>query len=178
MGYIIGAVAFLAAVGVYLAWTAGRIDRMHARVDAARATLDATLVRRAAASEALGGTGVLPTVLAERLVRAAVAARFCEGLDGDRENSENALSRVLRAAAAEVPDILEADGDLPAASVRVGFARRFYNDAVRDTIALRQRRLPRLFRLAGHVPLPVYFEIDDAPLLGGRPVPVDGAGSG
>jgi hypothetical protein len=40
-------------------------------------------------------------------------------------------------------------------------ARRFYNDAVRDTRELRGRRLPRLLRLHARRPLPRYFDIDD-----------------
>ena len=43
----------------------------------------------------------------------------------------------------------------------MALARRFYNDAVRDTVSLRRRRLPRLFRLGGAEPLPAFFEIDD-----------------
>jgi hypothetical protein len=58
-------------------------------------------------------------------------------------------------------------------------ARRFYNDAVRDTRALRARRMPRLLRLAGRVELPQFFDIDDTvpavagssaqPVLSGEP---------
>jgi hypothetical protein len=43
----------------------------------------------------------------------------------------------------------------------VQVARRFYNDAVRDTRSLRARRMPRVLRLAGHVQLPQFFDIDD-----------------
>jgi hypothetical protein len=46
-GWVVAAVAAVLAFGVYLSWTAGRIDRLHARIDAARAALDAQLVRRA-----------------------------------------------------------------------------------------------------------------------------------
>ena len=45
------------------------------------------------------------------------------------------------------------------AEVRVLLARRFHNDAVRDTLALRERRWVRLLRLGGRAPLPSYFEI-------------------
>ena len=45
------AVAFL--LGFYVTWTAGRLDRLHARVDASWAALDAQLVRRAAAARAV-----------------------------------------------------------------------------------------------------------------------------
>jgi hypothetical protein len=43
----------------------------------------------------------------------------------------------------------------------VQVARRFYNDAVRDTRTLRARRMPRLLHLAGRVELPQFFDIDD-----------------
>ena len=38
-------------------------------------------------------------------------------------------------------------------------ARRFHNDAVRDTLALRERPAVRLLRLGGTAALPTYFEI-------------------
>ncbi|HXO12370.1 MAG TPA: NUDIX domain-containing protein, partial [Mycobacterium sp.] len=49
--------------------------------------------------------------------------------------------------------------ELADAEARVVLARRFHNDAVRDTLALRERRLVRWFRLAGTAALPSYFEI-------------------
>ena len=55
--------------------------------------------------------------------------------------------------------------------MRVGLARRFYNDAVRDTRTLRTQRLARVQRLHARRPLPRYFDIDDgldAVLSGGR----------
>ena len=58
-------------------------------------------------------------------------------------------------------------GSLPAALVaeladaeaRVLLARRFHNDAVRDTLALRERPAVRVLRLGGTAALPTYFEI-------------------
>ena len=49
--------------------------------------------------------------------------------------------------------------ELADAEARVLLARRFHNDAVRDTLALRERRWVRLLRLGGRAPLPSYFEI-------------------
>ena len=40
---------------------------------------------------------------------------------------------------------------------------RFHNDTVRAARALRTHRTVRLFRLAGHAPFPLAFEMDDAP---------------
>ena len=42
-------------------------------------------------------------------------------------------------------------------------ARRFHNDAVRDTLALAERPLVRAFRLGGTAALPSYFEIVERP---------------
>ncbi len=44
-------------VGVYVSWRAGRIDRLHARVDMARAALDATLLRRSSVALELADLG-------------------------------------------------------------------------------------------------------------------------
>ena len=57
-----------------------------------------------------------------------------------------------------------AAAELREAAVRVLISRRFYNDAVRDTQALRARRMPRALgalHLAGRRGLPEFFDIDD-----------------
>jgi hypothetical protein len=65
--------------------------------------------------------------------------------------------------------------DLEGTATRIGLARRFYNDAVRDTHALRTRRLPSLLRLHGGRPMPRFFDIEDglrevtSSAAGGRP---------
>ncbi len=153
----------LAALAVLLAtwvgWTGTRLRRLHDRTAAARSSLDAQLVRRAAALQALvdRSGAELGTARAARLRALASAS-----LDADastREAAENDLSRALRDIPGDADPALL--GDLADAARRVAFARRFYNDAVRDTVSLRRGRLPRLFRLAGRRPLPAFFEIDD-----------------
>jgi hypothetical protein len=150
-------VVLFVLVVLYVSWTAGRLDRLHARVDAAWATLDAALVRRASAARAVAAALPAGPEAAE-LARAARAA-LDVGPDG-REALENDLSRALRGALHVLPpgeDLTE----LEQASSRVGLARAFHNDAVRDTLVVRLRRMPRALRLAGHRDLPQYFEIDD-----------------
>ena len=51
--------------------------------------------------------------------------------------------------------------ELADAEQSVLIARRVHNDAVRDTLDLRSRRLVRWLRLAGTAPVPTYFEIAD-----------------
>jgi hypothetical protein len=152
----------LVLLGVYITWTAGRLDRLHARVDAAWAALDAQLVRRAAAARALVPYVADPAA-ASRLDETAHLA--VEAGEDDREAVENALSRALRTAVPMLRD--EAPlGELRAAASKVVLARSFHNAAVKDTRTLRWRRMPRLLRLAGHRAMPTYFEIDDTALAG------------
>lgn len=163
----------LMLLGMYVTWTAGRLDRLHARVDAAWGALDAQLVRRAAAARAL--VPQLPVDLASRLDRAAAAALEA-GEDG-RETIENDLSRTLRAVVPALPADTEL-AELHSAATRVGLARSFHNTAVQGTRAIRLRRLPRALRLAGHRSLPQYFEIDDTALPAARgSSPAPGASS-
>ncbi|WP_112465694.1 hypothetical protein [Streptomyces triticisoli] len=160
----------LVAVGLYLSWTAGRLDRLHARIDAARAALDAQLLRRASVTQELATSGVLDPAASIVLYEAAHAARQAE--EDQREVAESELSQALRAVFAEVQqveEVREAPGgeetarELTEAVRRVPMARRFHNDAVGAARRLREHRKVRWFRLAGHAPFPMSFEMDDEP---------------
>jgi len=152
----------LVLLGAYVTWTAGRLDRLHARVDAAWAALDAQLVRRAAAARALAPF-VEDPASAARLDEAA--HRAVEAGAEDRETVENDLSRALRVAVPRLAPTAPVD-ELRAAASKVALARSFHNAAVKDTRTVRWRRLPRLLRLAGHRAMPTFFEIDDTALAG------------
>ena len=56
---IILVIAAALFVGVYVSWRAGRIDRLHARVDMARVALDVTLLRRSSVALELATSGLL-----------------------------------------------------------------------------------------------------------------------
>ena len=136
-------------VAVWITWTAGRLDRLHARVDAAWAALDAQLVRRAAAARSLG----VPPVTA-----AADAA--LEASAEERQDRENDLSRALRAAWPVVAPGPARD-ELAAAASRVALARSFHSGAVTNARSLRRKRLVRLLRLAGRREMPRFFDVDE-----------------
>lgn len=152
----------LGLLAAYATWTAGRLDRLHARLDAAWGALDAQLVRRAAAARALAPF-VAPEDIAALLDAAAHAA--VDAGNEARETVENDLSRVLRVARPVLRPGAPVE-ELCAAASRVALARSFHNAAVKDTRTVRWRRLPRLLRLAGHRAMPSYFEIDDTALAG------------
>ena len=100
-GDVLLLVGLVVLVALYVTWTAGRLDRMHARVDAAWSGLDAQLVRRAAAARALLPhlpAGPEAVAVDERAV-AALAAE-----EHGREAVENALTRALRAAVPLLPE--------------------------------------------------------------------------
>lgn len=167
---LIWTVVALILIGVYLSWTAGRLDRLHSRIDAARAALDAQLLRRASVTQELATSGILDPAASIVLYEAAHAARQAE--EDHREVAESELSQALRAVfgepeqvelVREAPGGPEAAEELAAAVRRVPMARRFHNDAVRAARALRRHRKVRWFRLAGHAPFPLAFEMDDEP---------------
>lgn len=164
------AAVVVVAFGLYLSWTAGRLDRLHARIDATRAGLDAQLLRRVSVATEVATAGVLDPAASMVLYEAAHAARQAD--EEQREVVESELSQALRAVFAEqgqvdalrdAPGGEEAAAELGAAVRRVPMARRFHNDAVRAARALRTHRKVRWFRLAGHAPFPLAFEMDDEP---------------
>ncbi|MFI6099993.1 NUDIX domain-containing protein [Lentzea sp. NPDC051213] len=142
---------------------ANRLDRLHVRTDAAWAALDAALARRAVVTRAL-----LDPELSSAASRAESASR------ADRETAENELSGLLGAVdrSSLAPALAY---ELADAEERVVLARRVHNDAVRDTLLQRRRRVARWLRLSGTAPQPSYFEIAeptspaDAVMLTPRP---------
>ena len=155
-------------IGVYVSWRAGRLDRLHARVDKARAALDAALVRRSSVAQELAACGLLDPATSLLLAGAAHDARAA---GEPNELAESDLTRALRAVLSQ-PDFrasLDGQGsadellaELEAAAHQVFLARKFYNDAVAATQAARRRWLARALGLAGGAPMPAFFEIDDA----------------
>ncbi|MGC5013048.1 hypothetical protein ACLQ2R_20000 [Streptosporangium sp. DT93] len=167
---ILVAVALVVLLAVYVSWRAGRLDRLHIRLELARESLDAALVRRTAVSLELAASRMLDP--ATSLVLAAAAHEARTAGPEEREHAESDLSRTLRAVVDQErfrdrlagtrtgPDLLE---ELGAAVAKVLYARRFYNNAVGVTRTAQRRPLARTLRLAGHTAYPDFFEIDDAP---------------
>jgi hypothetical protein len=160
-------VAVVAIIGVYVSWRAGRLDRLHARVETARAALDAALVRRSSVVLEIASSGLLDPAASLLLADLAHDARSAQS---GRELAESDLTRALRTvfSGPEFRDSVDPDqgademvAELESTAQQVFIARKFYNDAVAVTIAARRRPLARTLRLAGGAPLPEFFEIDD-----------------
>ena len=150
------AVVVLAAWGSWAYRTANRLNRLHVRYDLSWQALDAALARRAVVARAVAIDAYGGAPAGRRLAALADAAE--NAARPRRESRENELSAALAAVdPASLPAGLIAE--LADAEARVLLARRFHNDAVRDTLTLAERRWVRVFKLGGTASLPGYFEI-------------------
>ena len=157
-------------LGLWLTWTANRLDRMHHRIDVARGTLDAQLLRRSGATLELASSEVLDPP--SRLVLLDAANHARNAGPEEFESAESDLSQALRAVFAQPADVhvLREDptvrplvDELARDCVRVELARRFHNDVVVSARALRSRRRVRWLRLAGHAAELHAVDLDDVP---------------
>jgi hypothetical protein len=178
---IVALIAFLSLSGFYVSRRATRLDRLHTRIETARAALEAALLRRCAATSDLAASGALDPASSLLLVNAEQYARLAQEHE-ERELAESNLSKALRAVytdlseAGSLPD--EEGGPLPGSAVqmavrqeimrdveeanrRVSVARHFYNDTVAATRAARQKWLARVLNLSGSAEMPSFFEMDD-----------------
>ena len=114
-------------------------------------------------------SGALDPAASVLLLGAAETARQS---GSDREVAESALSVDLRAvlgaqesvdAAWRHVSVRPLLVELAACCDRVRLARRFHDDLVARTQAVRQRPVVRLVRLAGHAAWPVVVDLDDDP---------------
>jgi hypothetical protein len=176
----------------YLSFSASRLDRLHHRVEGARAMLDAQLVRRAEAAIELATSGLLDPA-SGLLVAGAASDALQAGEhepppedrgpdstgagagagDGEagRESAESDLSRALDVALGDDSVAyarrtglgLQLLERLQSVCHRVQLARRFHNQAVSDAQRVRRKRIVRWAHLAGRAALPETFEMDDDP---------------
>lgn len=145
------AVILTVLVTVALLWaffTAQRLNSLHIRTDAALASLEAALNRRAAVVAAL-----LPDEeQAQRVAQRVESTPLDPGGFAPRAQRESALNDVVGRRLDPPP------AQLVDAEVRVQLAQRFYNEAVADTRALRLRPLVKLARLGGTARLPQFCD--------------------
>jgi len=164
------ALGVLIVLALYLRGLAGRLDRLHVRVDAARDALDAQLVRRTSSALELAHSGLLDPATSVLLAEEAYGAQTAS--TATRPRAESELTGALHAALPDAATVAQIEssargrellGALRIACGRVVLSRRLYNESVRSTQALRRRRTVRWLRLAGTAEYPRPFEMDDLP---------------
>lgn len=158
---------------LYLSMTAGRLDRLHKRVDTSLLSLHSQLLRRSATAIELSTSGALDPASSVLLADAAHRAQQASENEsaGQWASAESDLTSALLATLTDPTEIAEVAAKQPAASFladladrcqRVALARRFHNDAVQATRRQRARPVVRIFRLAGRTSLPDTWEMDDS----------------
>lgn len=149
----------------YLAQTAGRIDRLNIRLDAARASLDLQLSHRAEVIAEVIAEGYLDPV-SRHVLYSALADRRAAATPEAALLAESEISEVLRTIAeahegALAPEALQEE--LRGACNRVRFALAFHNDAVDATMLVRSKLVPKYLGLAGRTAWPEKIVLDDVP---------------
>jgi len=165
-------VVFVAVLIWYLSTQAGRLDRLHHRIDVATAALDTHLARRAGIVAEVASGDVLDVVTAAMLLQSAHDALASGDLDSaDRLDAESNLSDVLCAALDNLDELELTDpiqiarmDELQQMCGRVVMSHTFHTDAVNDCINIRRQLFVKMLFLAGRAPMPKPLNFrDDAP---------------
>lgn len=159
---VVRALVIVVAIILYLAMTAGRLDRLHINVDAARASLELQLALRAeVCAEVMSDGNVDP--VSQQLLSSALMSRRTRGDDGINAAAESEISSLLR----EIVDAhdgvvaeTELQTELRSACNRVEYTHRFYNEAVTAAQRVRDRPIVKYLGLAGHTAYPLQLEFD------------------
>ncbi|MDT7575386.1 MAG: hypothetical protein QOH17_1719, partial [Pseudonocardiales bacterium] len=94
VGWLVVAVAVAVVLSMWVTFTLTRLDRLHARVDAAGAALDAQLVRRAAALQHVAEAPESGLAAERRATQDDLAHQALAGSAPlEREATENAVGR-------------------------------------------------------------------------------------
>lgn len=169
----IGLVIVAILITLYLSMTAGRLDRLHRKVDISLLSLHSHLLRRSATALELSTSGALDPASSVLLADAAHWAQQASQDEptGAWVTAESDLTAALVATLDDVDEVSEVCkqefgaallADLADRCQRVALSRRFHNDAVQATRRQRSRPVVRVFRLAGRTRLPQTWEMDDS----------------
>jgi len=148
----------------YLSFLASRLDRLHHRVETSWEHLDALLQRRAAIALEISHSQNLDPASSLLLTAAAYQAR--EANIVDRSEAESSLSqslKLLRQEEASQPTGLPVAllDELTRITEKISVGITIHTEAVNSARAIRSKLLFRIFRLAGHAPLPMRYSFED-----------------
>ena len=158
---ILFAILVVAVLAWYLSFLAGRLDRLHHRVETSWEHLDALLQRRAAIALEISHSESIDPATGMLLTAASYQAREANIIE--RSEAESSLSETLRLISKEAsrdidPALL---AELQRVTEKIAMAITIHLEAVSSARALRAKLIFRIFRLAGHAPLPVRYSFED-----------------
>ena len=146
----------------YLTFSATRLDRLHHRAETSWANLDAILQRRAALAIDIAH---LPKIdPATNLLLTAAAHQARDADIAERSEAESGLTgalALLRDDDEIVRSYPEIFRELDTLTERLRIAIAIHVEAVSAARSRREKLIYRIFRLAGHAPLPVKYAFED-----------------
>ena len=163
MRYIVLFAVFAVLTFWYLSFSAGRLDRLHHRVETSWATLDSLLQRRAAIALEIARSAITDPATALLLTASAYQARSAD--IEDRSSAESVLSGALGMMLAERESIVAQSDqallhELEQLTDKIKVAISIHVESVTRTQLIREKLVFRIFRLAGKAPLPVTYEFE------------------
>jgi len=147
----------------YLSFSAGRLDRLHHRVETSWATLDSLLQRRAAIALEIARSAITDPATSLLLTASAYQARSAD--IEDRSSAESVLSGALGMMLLERESIVAKSDqvllqELEQLTDKIKVSIAIHVEAVNRTQLIRSKIVFRVFRLAGTAPLPVTYEFE------------------
>jgi hypothetical protein len=147
----------------YLSFSAGRLDRLHHRVETSWATLDSLLQRRAAIALEIARSAITDPATSLLLTASAYQARSAD--IEDRSSAESVLSGALGMMLLERESIVAKSdqvllNELEQLTDKIKVSIAIHVEAVNRTQLIRSKIVFRVFRLAGTAPLPVTYEFE------------------
>ena len=163
MRYIVLFAVFAVLTFWYLSFSAGRLDRLHHRVETSWATLDSLLQRRAAIALEIARSAITDPATALLLTASAYQARSAD--IEYRSSAESVLSGALGMMLAERESIVAQSDqallhELEQLTDKIKVAISIHVESVTRTQLIREKLVFRIFRLAGKAPLPVTYEFE------------------
>ena len=168
---------FVALAIWFLSHQAGRLDRLHHRIEVTELALHGQLVRRGGIVAELAAVPGIDPALSVLWGQAAHEVLILRDLySTERTAVEDALTNVLVMTMDEPEEVNEIRRNEHASSLldellqvseRIKMSQQFHADAVRDCLEIREQFLVRFFRLAGRAkpPVPVDLDVQIPPAL-------------
>lgn len=159
----------------YLSHQAGRLDRLHHRIDVAELALHGQLLRRGGIVAELAAVPGIDPALSVLWGQAAHEVLVLpEVASSARTELEDELTAILAMTLGDEDEVDEIRGialaadlleELAQVSTRIAMSHQFHADAVRDCLEIREQFLVRFAHLAGYAKPPTRFALAD-PILG------------
>lgn len=154
----------------YLSYQAGRLDRLHHRIEVTELALHGQLVRRGGIVAELAAVPGIDPALCVLWGQAAHEVLSLQDLySPKRTQVEDELTQLLVMTMDEPEEVYEIRSSQYASSLldellqvseRIKMSQQFHTDAVRDCLEIHRQLLVRIFRLAGRAKPPAPVDID------------------